>query len=74
MSDYKKIHREEKFKASEVHICKDIVGNEGLHVAGSNGKWFLIDETVRIVGHEDCAYATGIDYCPLCGEKLVELK
>lgn len=72
MSDYIKVHREAELKANQIHNCKDLTENKDLAVMGENGKWFFIDESVKIVGHENCSYATGIAYCPLCGKKLRE--
>lgn len=72
MREYGKAHREAKMRPNQIHSCRDLSGNKDLAVMGENGKWFFIDDSVKIVGHESCSYAVGIAYCPLCGEKLME--
>lgn len=72
MREYGKAHREAELKPDKINSCRDLERNKDLAVMGENGKWFFIDASVKIVGHENYCYATGIAYCPLCGEKLME--
>lgn len=65
-----KRHEEIKFDPTGIHICKDIrLANKAFEVAKVDKMWLMIDNTVKVNG-TDCNYATGIGYCPFCGEKL----
>ena len=70
---YKKVHKSVQVRFVGSHICKTILETKGyLHVAKLEGmqNWYFVDESVKIVGHEQSSYATAIAYCPFCGEKL----
>jgi len=65
-----KKHKEVNRETKMVHECEALKNNEELSVEYNNG-WLYIDESVRIAGHEDCCFATGIKFCPYCGDKLM---
>ena len=66
----KKIHKEYEFESKKKHLCKELFGNRNFSIEYTEKYgWVFIDESVKVKG-TDSSYATGIGYCPYCGEKL----
>lgn len=67
----RKIHKEVTAITNKIHSCKTLEQNKQLHIEyNKEHGWLYVDESVKIAGHENCAFATGICFCPYCGERL----